>query len=561
VDRLPTSLRDALRTASVQGEAFAAEVLARAKGIGLRAMIASLSGELDRRHRLVRAEGVQPLAGGRISYYRFRHFLFQKYLYDSLDDVERVHLHEQVGVALEELCRGSDNALASAAPQLAWHFELAKVVDEAVRYYEIAGRRAIRMLAYQEALAHLTRGLELLEQLPASRERDRRELELRLAVAMPIFAMKSWGASELAEHYRRAEILAEKLGDAPHQLQVMSLARGYHLVRAEHRRSLGISKRFYALAQRLEDPLQIMVGHCDLSVIYGFVGDFKRSARHAEQFSALYDPGEHGELRYRYGQDLKVTVWVFAIYSLWYRGYPDEALRVSEEAVALAEHLEHPLSVSLALEFKARLHRWRRELDAVEALVPRQHQAAVDYDMPLSEVGARLGEAWLTSERGQPVRAIALYKEALAFWESTGMGNHLSEFHGVLAQMHGKAGQADEGLRLIEDAMAFVERTEERYHEAELHRLRGEIRLLKHGNLAGTAAEDFRTAIEIAQAQGARMLELRAAMSLCRLRRDYGTEDELAKAQVRLAEVYDGFTEGFDTQDLQEARALLDSPP
>jgi len=568
VDRLPASLREMLRWASVEGEIFTAEVVASSMGGDLQGTIASLSGELDRRHRLIRAQGVQQMAGRRISRYRFRHILYQQYLYNNLDEIEHVHLHEQVGSTLERLHQGSDDALAAAAPQLAWHFERAGMVDEAIGYYELAGQRAIRMLAYQEAIAHLTRGLELLEQLPASPERDRREVGMRLAIVTPITMLQSWGAPALVEHYRRAEELVGGLGDVPSQLRVLSVARMYYTVRAEHRRSVRSAEAYHALAQRLEDPVHLMAGHGHMSIALVFPGDFVSSLTHAEQMLALFDHQEPSAGQtLSVGWDVKVGTLSFVPYSCWYLGYPDQAVQASEEAVALAKSTGDPLSIYLALALKSRVHRWRREVQRVEALIEPLHQTWTEYHMPMGAANALQGRGWVLSERGQPDEGIPLYKQGLGIWDATGMANHLTEFHGVLAEMCGKAGQYEQGLQLIDEAMAVMERTGERYHEAELYRLRGELRLLQDGDNAAQAAGDFHRAIEVAQRQNAKMLELRAAMSLCNLWRklaapealwqDQGAVKALATAREHLAEVYNWFTEGFDTLDLQEAQALL----
>jgi predicted ATPase len=193
----------------------------------------------------------------------------------------------------------------------------------------------------------------------------------------------------------------------------------------------------------------------------------------------------------------------------------------------------------------------------VEALIPRQRRVAVEYTMPLSEQGALQDQAWVTAQRGDPEAGIAMYTQSLAFWDATGMANHLTEFHGVLAQMYGRAGQPEKGMQLIEEAIASMDSSGERYHEAELYRLRGELLLLQDGDNATQAAADFSQAIEVSQRQSAKMLELRAAMSLCNLWRDQEAVQALAAAREHLAELYDWFTEGFDTRDLQEAKALL----
>ncbi len=558
VGRLTTPLRAALQGASVEGELFTAEVVARARDQAVEAVIEGLSSELDRKHHLVRAVGIQRVDGQRLSQYRFRHILFQTYLYNNLDEIERAHLHERVAVALEGLYRGADDTLA-IVPQLARQFEQAGMVDKAVQYYELAGQRATRMLGYEEAVAHLTRGIELLEGLSPSAERDARELRLRLAVAAPIFVLKSWGADELVEHYSRAGVLAERLGDIPRQLQFLRLASGYQLVRAQHRQALVLAERYYALAERLEDPLYMMPAHEILGATDMFLGRFEQSTEHMAEALELYDSQMHSRFRFEYGQDSKVTVLVFGAYGLWYLGYPDQALQAAQEAVSVAEDLRHPLSMCLALAFQARVHRWRGEVEGVAALIPAQGRVAKEYAMPLSDVGVFQDQAWVTSQQGNPEAGIAMYNQALAFWDATGMANHLTEFYGVLAEMHGKAGRLEEGLQWIAKAMALMEKSNERYHEAELYRLRGELLRLKDPDEVEEAAADFHRAIEVAQRQHARSLELRAAMSLVRLWRDRGATQQLAAAREHLAEVYAWFTEGFDTRDLVEARELLGS--
>ena len=193
VGRLPEIQRRILRVASVEGQDFTAESVAHVMDIDEAATLALLSGDLARTHRLVSAQGIRRLGGHRASNYRFQHILFQTYLYDGLDAVERAHFHEQVGDVLEELAGTSGNALAAISPQLARHFEISGILDKAIRYYEMAGHRAIRILAYQEAVDHLTRALELLEELPASPGRDRQEVALRLAIATPIMMLQEPG--------------------------------------------------------------------------------------------------------------------------------------------------------------------------------------------------------------------------------------------------------------------------------------------------------------------------------------------------------------------------------
>jgi adenylate cyclase len=201
--RLAEPLQAALRVASVEGEVFTAEVVARVRAADEGEVVGRLSGELDRRHRLVRAQAIERLGSRRVSRYRFRNYLFQKYLYDSLDEVERAYLHEDVGNVLEELYGDQASeiaAIAAIAPQLAWHFQEAGMAEKAIHYLHQAGEKAVQLSAYQEGIAHLTRGLELLMALPDSGgkehrlERAQQELALQLALGMAWIGAKGFPA-------------------------------------------------------------------------------------------------------------------------------------------------------------------------------------------------------------------------------------------------------------------------------------------------------------------------------------------------------------------------------
>jgi DNA-binding SARP family transcriptional activator len=209
ISRLPQPLRAALRAACVEGEVFTAEVVARIQEIDGRELVARLSGELDRRHRLVRAQAIQRVGSRRVSRYRFRNYLFQKYLYDHLDEVERAYLHEDVGKVLEEYYGEGQDGMAV---QLAWHFQEAGVVEKAIPYLGQVGVKAIQSAAYQEGIAHLTRGLELLMTLPDTPERDLQELDLYLPLTIGYHGSRGIRSPETVEAFTRAHQLCQRTG-------------------------------------------------------------------------------------------------------------------------------------------------------------------------------------------------------------------------------------------------------------------------------------------------------------------------------------------------------------
>ncbi len=553
VSRLSAPNKRTLRIASVEGEVFTAEVVAQVQGLTEDDIVAALSGALNRRHRLVRAQAIEGVAARQVSRYRFRHILFQKYLYGALDAVERARLHRQVGAALLALYGEDTQAIIA---QLAWHFEQAGMVNEAINYYRQAGDRAMRMSANAEAILHFNKGIELLKTLPPSPERDERELAMQFAITVPIIASRSWGAPEAIAAYDRALELSQALHNTSELLHALVLKQYAHTTHAEHRAALQTAEQFYQLAQRLDDPLQTLLGHELLGVTSMSVGEFARSLHHLQQLLACYDQKTHHSLAFVLGTDPGVLSFLWRLYPLWYLGYPDQALKSSQEGMVLAQELNHPFSSMFLLGFKARLHRWRREATEVQKLTEIYLGYWREHKIELAKVGAMLEQAWVLSEQGHPDEAIPRYEERLVAWHATGMFNHHTEFLCVLAEMYGKAGNPARGLELIDEAIAFMQKGDERYHEAELYRMRGLLRLQQDENNAEEAENDFHTSIAAARRMEARMCELRTTTCLARL---WQRQGKCEQARQALAEIYGWFTEGLGTLDLQEAKALLDA--
>jgi predicted ATPase len=314
IGRLAEPLRGILRAASVQGETFTAEVVARVWGSDEREVVRRLSGELDRIHHLVHAQGVlrmdsprpsassgqRPSAGsGRRplasfaphpdrsewtgSLYRFRHILFQKYLYNSLDQVERVRLHEDVGNVLEGLWGEQTEAVAV---QLARHFQEAGIPEKAITYLHQAGNRAVRLSANEEAIAHFTRGLALLKTLPNTPGRAQQELDLQLALAAPLQAARGYAAPETGRAYARAYELCQQVGETPQLLPALWSLSSFYFARAEHQKSLKLAEQILNLAQCMEDPLQVAMAHWGLGVDSLHVGELLPARAHLERMGA-----------------------------------------------------------------------------------------------------------------------------------------------------------------------------------------------------------------------------------------------------------------------------------
>jgi predicted ATPase len=560
IGRLPQALPRALAVASVEGEVFTAEVVAQVLRTDERDMVQHLSSELDRRHRLVRAQAIERLGSRRVSRYRFRNYLFQKYLYDNLDEAERAYLHEDVGNALEELYgdpASEISAIAAIAGQLAWHFQEAGIAEKAIHYLHQAGERAVQLSAHQEGVAHLTRGLALLMALPDSGAEDRRleraqqELALQLSLGM---AWMGIAAPEVEKAFVRARELCQQTGKTSQLRRIQGLLATMHYVRAEHQRARELGEEALNLAQQAGDPLLVARGHWHLGFVFFGLGEYTSARAHLEQMIAFYEPQHHHPLVFLSGIDAGLSALAYDACCLWCLGYPEQALSRSQDTLALARELDHPFTLGDVLCFAGCLfNEMRRDAQALKGNSEELVRLANEKGIPTWLGQANCFRGGALAMLGQVQEGIAQMREGMVAMQSEGVRCYLPGVLRSLAEAQAKAGHPEEGLTTLAGALALVEQTEGRHWEAELYRLRAEL-LLMQGDDAEAEAS-FRRAIEVAQRQQAKSWELRATVSLARLWQEQGRIDE---ARQMLAEIYGWFTEGFDTPDLQEAKALLE---
>jgi predicted ATPase len=564
--RLSQPLQDALRVASVEGETFTAEVVARVLAADERDVVGRLSGELDRKHHLVRAQALERLGPRRVSRYRFRNYLFQKYLYDSLDQVERAYLHEDVGNVLEQLYANQKGELAAIAPQLAWHFEEAGIAEKAIQYLHQAGDRAVHLSAYQEGRTHLAKALALLDTLPDSRVQDARleraQQELALQLSLGTAWMGDIPGPEWENAFIRARELCQRTGQTAQLCRVLDELSITHYVRAEHQTARQLGEEALSLAHQAGDPLLLALAHWTLGFITFSLGEYETAREHHQHVIDFYDPEQHHRsFLDLHGSDLGLSAMAYDACCLWCLGYPEQAQRRSQEAIALARKLDHAFTLVDVLCFGGCvLNSMRR--DALALRDEAEELTRISKGMGFSSFEGTgtcyrgLALAWL----GQAKLGIAQTHEGWAVRESIGARCHLSSILAALGEAQTLAGRPQEGLATLAKAMDMVEETDERLWEAELFRLKGELLLMHdepaHAEASSDQAEQcFLQAVDVARQQGAKSWELRATTSLARLWQKQGKVDQ---ARQTLAEIYDRFTEGFDTRDLQQAKSLLD---
>jgi predicted ATPase len=552
ISRLTGPLQTALRVASVEGESFTAEVLARVRGVAEQRILNSLSGELDRKHRLIRAQSIQRVGGQLISSYRFRHILTQRYLYGSLDDVQRVYLHEQVGATLEALYRAQGQE-AAVAVQLALHFERARRTDKAIHYLHQAGDRAQQLSAYTEATTLLTRGLGLLSTMPDSPERLRQELGL--LISLGIASKSNLPGPQGEEAFKKARQICYQTGDKTLLGRVLGELLIFPYVRGEHARAREIGEEALSLALETGDALLIAVAHWHLGFVCFAMGEFARARAHLGEMIAFYEPQQHHHpLIVVSGSDAGVSALAYDACCLWCLGYPDQALARSQDALALARAQGHAFSQADVVCYGGCvLHSMGRDPQKLEEAA--EELVRLSRGMGFSSFLGTGTTYWgvALTMRGQHSEGIQQIGEGMSKRESVDARCNASGVLSALAEAQARTGHLPQALATLDEALSLVVETGERYCEAEIHRIHAEL-LLARGQEAG-AEESLHEAIRVARHQQARSWELRAATNLARL---WQAQGRVEQARELVYPLYAWFTEGWDTPDLREAKALLD---
>ncbi|PYQ06664.1 MAG: hypothetical protein DMF82_05645 [Acidobacteria bacterium] len=551
-DRLGPADRLVLEVASVAGTEFSAP--AAAAGADLGAMeVESCCTRLARREQFLRTSGAEEWPDGTIAArYGFLHALYREVLYERLPPTRRAALHGRVGARLEA---GYGDRASEIAAELAMHFDRGRDIERAVRYLHAAGQNAIGRNAPREAIAHLERAIVLLEALPAGPRPAEQELALQIALGSQLMAINGWAAPEVERAYARAHALAQEVGDAPQLFPALWGLWLYCWGRGELSRARALGEHLLGLAEHAGDRTLLLQAHHSLWPTLLSLGEIREALDHSSQGIAQYEAGAHSALGPRYGNhDPGACALYFGAWALSLLGQPDRAVEMSEAAIARAQRLAHPFSQTLSLFFAAAVH----QLLGEPAVVRERAEAAIvlarahGFGLVLAWASTLLG--WAMSREGQTENGIAMIRRGTAATRETGSEQFRPYFLAVLADACAAAGRPAEGLAAVTEALATAAKTGERFYEAEMHRLNGE--LLGRRNASAEAC--LEKAIEIARRQDARALELRAALSMSRLQREHGRE---ADARRTLLDACARFSEGLETADLREARALLNEMP
>jgi class 3 adenylate cyclase/predicted ATPase len=557
---IPATLQDSLmarldRLVTAKGVAQMGATIGRQFAYDLLQAVSPLHASTLQRElgRLVEAEmlyqrGLPPQAT-----YLFKHALIQDAAYQSLLKSTRQHYHQRIALVLEEQF---PQTAATQPELLAHHYTEAGLMEQAVGYWYKAGQSAVQRSAHVEAISHLTKGLELLQTLPETPDHVQRAVDMHIALGASLIATKGYAVPEVGQVYRRAQHLYQHL-EEPHQL--FPVVRGlwhYSFARVELQTAYELGEQLLTLAQQAQNSAMLLAAHRALGTTLFQLGAVAAAHTHLVQGMALYAPQQHRASVFLYGEDVGVICHSYATWTLWYLGYPDQGLARSHEAVTLAQQSAHPFSLGFVLNWAAVFHQFRREVRAAQDRAEAVIRLAKEQGFPLWMAIGCILRGWALAQQGQAQEGIEQINQGLIAYRATGAELWRPYWLALLAEAHGALGEPEAGLAVLTEVLTPVDKRGERWCEAELQRLKGEL-LLQHSWDSQAEAETcFAQAIALAQGQSAKSWELRAATSLARLWQSQGKHNE---ARQVLGDVYDWFTEGFDTTDLQEAKALLEA--
>jgi predicted ATPase len=556
---IPATLRDSLmarldRLAPVKELAQIGAAIGRDFSHALLAAVADqpereLQAALDQlvASELVFRRGTPPEAT-----YSFKHALVQDAAYGMLLKSRRQQLHARIAQVLEERF---PEASAIQPELLAQHYTAAGLHEQAVEYWHRAGQRASERSANLEAIAHLTRGLELARTLPDPQQSARQELKLQVALGEPLVVAKGYGGPEAAATYTRALQLCREIGETPHLFPTIWGLWHFYLSQGACEMARDLANELLDLAEQHADPMLLVAAHQALGRSLYHMGEFTAALIHLEKGRAglehKFDPSPH--LRYAIAPAVQCMATLAQL--LWCLGYPDQALQRSREAVHSARELSHLNTHTHSMYHAIRLHLLRGEPREADELAEAALGLSTKHGFTFWTAMIPFLQGWSLCLQGRGAQGVARMRSGLTDAVALGMRMMRPMFCTLLAEAYGQGSQLKDAWQMLSDALDTVEKSGQRYYEAETYRFKGELHLRDAVPDIEQAGISFQRALDIGRHQQAKSWELRAATDLARLWRDQGKHTE---AHDLLASVYGWFTEGFDTADLKDAKGLLD---
>jgi len=485
------------------------------------------------------------------STYTFKHALVQDAAYESLLRRKREELHSRVASAIVD---AYSETMATKPELIAYHLTEAGKRQEALRYWQSASELARERSAHTEAVAHVEQALEIIESLPDRSRRHRLELSLRRDLGSSMMLTKGFASSAVGEVHARYFELCKTYGAHDQIAFALHGLFQYHFVRAEPAQVHTYGSRLLALAKEVNDDYFLAQAHFAIGGAFLMEGQFPQAREYQERSLEIYSRGHHDRFIRDWGYDVGVFCRGFLAHTLWHLGFPDQARATSHEGVALAKAIDHPFSYAVALAYDVMLHQFCRMPEQLLEVVGQLEQVCDEYGFEYYQAWAGIMRGWAEATTSPNTEALDDMRAALGDLQATDARTRCTLYLCLIAERllaDDDIGAANEALRQAE---TLLDGSDERWVAAELSRMRGLLESVQSGDAAKAHAH-LKSAQATASGQSARSLELRAATDQARLLRAQGNSVE---ARRLLAPIYGWFTEGLDTPDLKDAKALLD---
>ena len=485
------------------------------------------------------------------------HAWHHQVVYDRISLVRKQKLHCLIGERLEKIYGDLCSRIAAV---LAMHFELGRDIIKAIIYRRMAGEVALKRHAYQEVEAHLTKGLELLELLPEKIQRTKHELPLRIILGSSLSATRGYSAPEVEQSFRRARMLTEKVQGTASLLPILNGLWGYYFVRSQFDIANELHKEFVKVASQEDSTADFAYAQFMGCFSNFYQGHFKNAKTYAEKCISLSKPDDVKRNIRLYGLDSWSGSLAHRGLANWCLGYPVQGLEDVQKSLKFAENIDSPASHSAALAFTAWFHIWCKNVGSAIEITDRLIDLTNKNTIGYWKFHGAIFKGYLNTITGQHEAGIDQIKREMNIFEKSGAQLVQTVFLTLLAEAHIKAGNIEEGLDLLRSAREEVEKSAAHWSKAEYYRLKGDLLCNASQNNQRASqilveAEDcYQRSLDVAHHQEAKLFELRAAMSLSQLWDQQGKQQD---ARTLLEGVYQWFTEGFDTRDLIDAKAIL----
>src|SRR5262245_44719418 len=486
--------------------------------------------------------------------FAFKHVLLRDAIYDSLLRSKRQQIHAEIAAILEN---DFPEVVENHPEILAYHYQEAGNHQLAIRCWFKSGQRALAHSANVEAIANFRKALALLSALPETAGRTKQEIDIQLALGIPLIAVQGYASSETREAFSRARALCLRLGNIPEYFQALFGLWGHSWMSGKNDEALRMADEFLSRSRALSDPIPTMVAHRVMGSTLLTIGEFKSSKRHFEETIRL-SISQKQSLYNLYMVEPQAASLLLLSWDLWFLGYPDQSLSRVSEALALAQDLGHPYTVAFAHYMTSVVHLLRG--DAARALesAEKSFEMSQEQRFSLYVILSRISRGQAVGNLGRLGEARTELALGIDEARRNGVGFMLPMMDSWLADVHAKTGENECALSIVERILANIGDVTGRSWEAELHRQRAQILLALNPSMAREAESHLKKSIEVARKQSAKSLELRAATSLAELWRTQGRPDE---ARALLEPICRWFDEGAETADLRQARDAQNGLP